>query len=54
MTAAYGILLGILVAPQFVYIHHYLHLLIMAPLLVWLGCQRASVEAQKAPEDSHR
>merc|ERR1719502_1147163 len=41
-----------LIAPQFYLIHPYLHLLIVAPLLVWVGCQRSLLEAQKAPEDS--
>ena len=41
-----------LIVPQFVYIHHYLHLLLIAPLLVWIGCQRALLEAQKAPGES--
>ena len=50
LMAAYGLLAGMLVVPQFVLIHHYLHLLIMAPLLVWIGCQRALVETSK--EDS--
>ena len=52
MYAAYGLLLGMLVVPQFILIHHYLHLLIMAPLLVWIGCQRALGEALKAPGES--
>jgi len=41
-----------IVVPQFMLIHPYLHLLIMAPLLVWTGCQKAKAEAAKAPEDS--
>jgi len=52
MTAAYAFLLMMLIVPQFVYIHHYLHLLLIAPLLVWIGCQRALLEAQKAPGES--
>jgi len=52
LNLAYGVVLAMLVVPQFVLIHHYLHLLIMAPLLVWIGCQRALIESKKAPEDS--
>jgi hypothetical protein len=36
-----------LVIPQFTLIHPYLHLLIMAPLLVFVGCERALTESQK-------
>ena len=50
--ASYGLLAGMLIVPQFVLIHHYLHLLIMAPLLVWIGCQRALLEIRKAPGES--
>ena len=39
---------AMLVVPQFTLIHPYLHLLIIAPLLVWTGCQNALVEAQKS------
>eukprot|EP00325_Prymnesiales_sp_UTEX-LB-985_P022019 CAMPEP_0174721196 /NCGR_PEP_ID=MMETSP1094-20130205/35554_1 /TAXON_ID=156173 /ORGANISM="Chrysochromulina brevifilum, Strain UTEX LB 985" /LENGTH=350 /DNA_ID=CAMNT_0015921833 /DNA_START=14 /DNA_END=1066 /DNA_ORIENTATION=- len=41
-----------LIVPQFTLIHPYLHLLIVAPLLVWVGCEGALAEQQKAPEDS--
>ena len=43
---------AMLVVPQFTLIHPYLHLLIIAPLLVWTGCQSALLEAQKSPEES--
>lgn len=52
LMASYGLLAGMLIVPQFVLIHHYLHLLIMAPLLVWIGCQRALLESRKAPGES--
>ena len=41
---------AMIVIPQFTLIHPYLHLLIMAPLLVFIGCQRALVEASKGKE----
>ena len=43
---------AMLVIPQLTLIHPYLHLLLMAPLLVWTGCQGAITEAAKAPGDS--
>ena len=49
---SYVLLLSMIVVPQYMLIHPYLHLLIIAPLLVWIGSQRALIEAQKAPEDS--
>ena len=52
LSVAYLALLGMLIVPQFMLIHPYLHLLIVAPLLVWTGSQRALVEASKAPEES--
>jgi minor histocompatibility antigen H13 len=52
LNLAYGALLAMLVVPQYVLIHPYLHLLITAPLLVWIGCQRALIESQKAPGES--
>jgi len=36
-----------LIVPQFTLIHPYLHLLIMAPLLVYTGCMRALADHQK-------
>ena len=53
-TSTTGLVLvaAMLVVPQFTLIHPYLHLLIIAPLLVWTGCQNALVQAQKSPEDS--
>jgi len=36
-----------LIVPQFTLIHPYLHLLIMAPLLVFTGCHRAQLELEK-------
>ncbi len=52
LNGAYIAILAMLVVPQFFLIHPYLHLIIVAPLLVWTGCQRSLLEAQKAPEDS--
>jgi len=43
---------AMLVVPQFTLIHPYLHLLLVAPLLVWTGCQGAITEANKAPGES--
>lgn len=52
LSAAYAAVAAMIVVPQLTLIHPYLHLLIMAPLLVWIGCQRALLESRKAPEDS--
>jgi len=52
LNLAYAALLAMLIVPQFYLIHPYMHLLIIAPLLVWTGCQRSLLESQKAPEDS--
>ena len=52
LAYAYGSVIAMLIVPQFVLIHPYLHLLIMAPLLVWIGCQRSLLQMAKAPEDS--
>lgn len=52
LNLAYGVILAMLVVPQFMFIHPYLHLLIMAPLLVWAGSQRALLESSKAPGES--
>jgi len=52
LNVAYVAILAMLVVPQLTLIHPYLHLIIMAPLLVWTGCQRSLIESQKAPEDS--
>ncbi len=38
---------AMLIIPQFTLIHPYLHLLIMAPLLVFTGCHRAKLELDK-------
>ena len=38
---------AMLVVPQFTLIHPYLHLLIIAPLLVFTGCHRAKLEVDK-------
>jgi minor histocompatibility antigen H13 len=38
---------AMIVIPQFTLIHPYLHLLIMAPLLVFTGCHRAKLELDK-------
>jgi minor histocompatibility antigen H13 len=49
-SAATNALLAIgamLIVPQFTLVHPYLHLLIVAPLLVFAGCQRAALEAAK-------
>jgi len=46
-TNGLGLIAIMIVIPQFTLIHPYLHLLIMAPLLVFTGCQRA-VKADKA------
>lgn len=43
----YTAIAAMIVVPQFVLIHPYLHLLIIAPLLVWTGSKRALVQAQK-------
>ena len=44
-TSTTGLVLvaAMLVVPQFTLIHPYLHLLIIAPLLVWTGCQNALI-----------
>jgi minor histocompatibility antigen H13 len=47
-----GLVALMLVVPQLTLIHPYLHLLIVAPLLVWIGCEGALAEQQKAPEES--
>ena len=47
-----GLVGAMLIVPQLTLIHPYLHLLIVAPLLVWVGCEGALMEHQKAPEDS--
>jgi len=47
-----GLIGAMLIVPQLTLIHPYLHLLIVAPLLVWVGCEGALMEHQKAPEDS--
>lgn len=52
LAYAYGTVLVMIIVPQFVLIHPYLHLLIMAPLLVWIGCQRSLLQTLKSPEDS--
>jgi minor histocompatibility antigen H13 len=52
LNSAYLVLLAMLIVPQYKHVHPYLHLMIMAPLLVWIGCQRALLEKQKKPEDS--
>ena len=38
---------AMLVVPQFTLIHPYLHLLIIAPILVFTGCHRAKLELAK-------
>jgi hypothetical protein len=52
LPIAYAAMLAMLIVPQFVLIHPYLHLLIMGPLLVWIGCQRSLLESLKAPGES--
>jgi len=52
LPIAYVAMLAMLIVPQFVLIHPYLHLLIMGPLLVWIGCQRSLLESLKAPGES--
>jgi len=52
LVGAYVAIVAMLIVPQFFLVHPYLHLLIMAPLLVWTGCQRSLLMAQMAPEDS--
>jgi hypothetical protein len=49
---AYVAVVAMLIVPQFVLIHPYLHLLIIGPLLVWIGCQRSLLESLKAPGES--
>ena len=53
LWTAYLLVVAMLVVPNFILIHPYLHLLILGPLLVWIGCQRALLEAQKAPGESN-
>ena len=43
-------IIAMLIIPNFTLIHPYLHLLIMAPLLVFTGCHRALLEAAKGSE----
>lgn len=52
LNLAYGGIVGMLIVPQYVLIHPYLHLLILGPLLVWVGCQRSLLETRKAPGES--
>tara|TARA_B100000795_G_C22426167_1_gene296355 strand:+ start:156 stop:473 length:318 start_codon:yes stop_codon:yes gene_type:complete len=52
LTGAYVAIVAMLIVPQFFLVHPYLHLLIMAPLLVWTGCQRSLLMAQVSPEES--
>merc|ERR1719310_493182 len=52
LNLAYLAILAMLVVPNFYLVHPYLHLLIIAPILVWTGCQRSLLESQKSPEDS--
>ena len=49
LVGAYAAIVAMLIIPQFFLVHPYLHLLIMAPLLVWTGCQRSLLMAQMAP-----
>ena len=39
LWTAYLLVVAMLVVPNFILIHPYLHLLILGPLLVWIGCQ---------------
>ena len=48
----YAAIAAMLVVPQFVLIHPYLHLLLIAPLLVHTGSLRALAQSKLAPEDS--
>ena len=41
------LVLVMLIVPQFTLVHPYLHLLIVAPLLVYTGCHRAKLEIAK-------
>ena len=43
-----------IVVPQYTLIHPYLHLLIVAPLLVFTGCQRALIESAKGADSQVR
>ena len=52
LTGAYVAIVAMLIVPQFFLVHPYLHLLIVAPLLVWTGCQRSLLMAQMSPEES--
>jgi len=52
LPLAYAGVVAMLVLPNFVLIHPYLHLLILGPLLVWIGCQRSLLESLKAPGES--
>ena len=52
LMLSYAVVVLLLIVPHYVFIHHYLHCMIAGPLLVWIGCQRALIEASKAPEDS--
>ena len=52
LTGAYVAIVAMLVVPNFFLVHPYMHLLIMAPLLVWTGCQRSLLMAQMSPEES--
>ena len=52
LTGAYVAIVAMLIVPQFFLVHPYLHLLIVAPLLVWTGCQRSLLQMETAPEES--
>lgn len=52
LANGYVALGAMLVVPQYVLIHPYLHLLIVAPLLVWMGCQRALAASKLSREAS--
>lgn len=47
----YSLLAAILIAPIYVTIHPYAHMLMIAPLVVYLGCQRSLAQMNAAPED---
>ena len=52
LTGAYVAIVAMLIVPQFFLVHPYLHLLIVAPLLVWTGCQRSLLQMETPPEES--
>jgi len=50
-VAGYAVLIAMLIIPMYVTIHPYLHMLIIAPTVVFIGCQRSVDQMNAAPEE---